>query len=158
MKEVLSVVIALALAVSIPAVSQDTEMDVQSEIELTRQIIQTQRQAIVTQAMELTAEEGTEFWPLYREFRHEIASVSDRRVDLITDYAEKFDILTDEDAEGMLKEYFSYEKDRIALYEKYGKKFEKILPAKKVMRYFQLENKLDAVINFELASEIPLAE
>ena len=38
----------------------------------------------------------------------------------------------------------------------YFKKFQKILPGKKVARYFQVENKIWVLINAQLAIEIPL--
>jgi hypothetical protein len=40
--------------------------------------------------------------------------------------------------------------------QKHVKIFKKLLPPVKVARFFQLENKLDAVVNYELAQSIPL--
>lgn len=130
--------------------------EINDEIELTRSIIQTQRQAIVTAAMQLTGEESQTFWPLYHEYRAAMRKVDDRSVGLINSYAESFDTMTDEIAETMLKEFMSIRQAELDVTRKYLKRFQKILPANKVARFFQLENKLDSVIDFELASEIPL--
>lgn len=130
--------------------------EINDEIELTRSIIQTQRQAIVTAAMQLTGEESQTFWPLYHEYREAMRKVDDRSVTLINGYAESFDTMTDEIAQTMLKEFISIRQAELDVTRKYLKRFQKILPANKVARFFQLENKLDSVIDFELASEIPL--
>lgn len=130
--------------------------EINDEIELTRSIIQTQRQAIVTAAMQLTGEESQTFWPLYHEYREAMRKVDDRSVTLINGYAESFDTMTDEIAQTMLKEFMSIRQAELEVTRKYLKRFQKILPANKVARFFQLENKLDSVIDFELASEIPL--
>ncbi|MGB5295054.1 MAG: hypothetical protein WBP34_08905 [Thermoanaerobaculia bacterium] len=130
--------------------------EINDEIELTRSIIQTQRQAIVTAAMQLTGEESQTFWPLYHEYREAMRKVDDRSVNLINGYAESFDTMTDEIAQTMLKEFISIRQAELDVTRKYLKRFQKILPANKVARFVQLENKLDSVIDFELASEIPL--
>ncbi|MGB5163076.1 MAG: hypothetical protein WBO69_13175 [Thermoanaerobaculia bacterium] len=130
--------------------------EINDEFELTRSIIQTQRQAIVTAAMQLTGEESQTFWPLYHEYREAMRKVDDRSVTLINGYAESFDTMTDEIAQTMLKELMSIRQAELDVTRKYLKRFQKILPANKVARFFQLENKLDSVIDFELASEIPL--
>ena len=143
--------LALTLAATVsPA------QEINGEIELTRAIIQTQRQAIVTAAMQLTGEESQVFWPLYHEYREAMRKVDDRSMSLISGYAESFDALTDETAQAMVKEFISIRQAELDVTRKYLKRFEKILPANKVARFFQLENKLDSVIDFELASEIPL--
>ena len=82
--------------------------------------------------------------------------VDDRSVTLINDYAESFDTMTEEFAEDMIREFMSIRQAELDVTRKYLKRFQKILPPNKVARFFQLENKLDAVIDFELASEIPL--
>ena len=132
--------------------------DVQSEIELTRAVIQTERQALVAAAMDLTSAEADAFWPLYREYQGQRAAIGDREVQLIMDYADNYGVVTDELAGKMIDEWLDIQSEDLSLRKKYIKKFRKILPDLKVARFFQLENKLDAVIDNELASEIPLME
>lgn len=132
--------------------------DIQSEIELTRAVIQTERQALVAAGLDLTSAEADAFWPLYREYQGQRAILGDSEVKLITDYADNYGVMTDDKAKKMLDDWFDLESKDLALKKKYAKKFRKILPDLKVTRYFQIENKLDAVIDNELAAEIPLVE
>jgi hypothetical protein len=145
--------LALSVLLSSPAFAQYEE-----EIELTRAIIRTERQELITAGMDLDADERDAFWPLYLEYRREMDTLGDRQVQLITDYADNFMKMTDAAAEVMLDEYLGIQRAELKLRTRYVKRFRKILPPKKVTRFFQLENKLDAVIDHELARQIPLVE
>ncbi len=134
----------------------EAKTEVMEDIQLTRGAIQAERQAIVTKAMDLTPEEMQGFWPLYRQYRLEAAKVGDRVVALITTYAENYENLTDAAADKLLKEFVSIEKARASLKEKFLPKFKKVLPARKVVRFYQLENKLDITVLNEMAESIPL--
>ena len=136
---------------------QDVEQDLTSDIELTRASIQLRRQAIVTAVMDLAPKEAEAFWPLYREYRLEMAKVGDRISKLLVQYSEQYDTLTDEQASRIMNEYLSVERAKTSVKSKYVSRFQKILPARKVMRFFQADNKLDAVITAELTSIVPLA-
>jgi len=131
---------------------------VHHEIELTRSEIQTDRQAIVAENLPLTEEQSKAFWPLYRDYRVELAKLGDRYVALITDYAKSYDTLTDEQAKAMLDEFFAIQKKEIQIKTDWAPKLGKVLPPKALARFFQIENKLDAIIRFGLADEIPLVE
>lgn len=148
----------------IVAVSFDPPLEVYSQqardgIEVTRAMIQAERRAIVSMNLELTDAESQAFWPVYDEYWVQMKKVSDREVVLIEDFAKhyQYETLTNEKAEEMLKELLSILKDENKLKRKYVNRFMKVLPAKKVLRYFQIENKLDTIINMELAVTIPLA-
>jgi hypothetical protein len=148
----------IALLLTSLAVSGSAQINIDDEIELSRTLIQTQRKAIVSEAMQLTEAQSKVFWPLYREMQAELTTVGDREVALIASYASNYGALTEERARELIDEWLAIEKARLKVLGKYVKRFRKILPEKVVARYFQLENKLDAVINAELASQIPLVE
>jgi DNA-directed RNA polymerase subunit F len=135
----------------------DQDEDLTSDLALTRASIQLRRQAIVTSVMDLAPKEAETFWPLYREYRMEMAKVGDRVSKLLVDYAGQYDTLTDEQAKKIMNEWLSIEKAKMNVKGKYVSKFQKILPARKVMRFFQADNKLDAMLTAQLASVVPLA-
>jgi hypothetical protein len=130
--------------------------DVLGEIALTRAGIQARRQAIVTAAMDLSPTESQAFWPLYRDYRTDMARVDDRLVNLITVYASNYDSLTDDMASTLLTDYLDIEKARLDVKSQYVPRFQSVLPARKVARFFQIDNKLDKRIQAELAADIPL--
>jgi len=128
------------------------------EIELTRAVIKVQKKQIVAKNMQLTSVEKDKFWAVYRDYQNKMDSVNDRRTKLITDYADnlKTGSLTDEIALGMLNEFLSYERMRLITKQSFVDKFKEVLPSRKVARFFQIENKMEAIINFDLARQIPL--
>jgi hypothetical protein len=128
------------------------------EIRLTRVAIQAGRQAIVTEAMDLTPAEMETFWPLYREYRVEAAKIGDRVVGLIERYAANYDNLTDDAASKLLSDFVKIERARADLKAKFLPKFKKVLPATKVVRFYQLENKMDIAVLNEMAEQIPLVK
>ena len=87
-----------------------------------------------------------------------VAKLNDRWWHLVADFSQTYKSLSDSQATRFLEDYTKYDQDRIALRTTYIKRFGEILPLRKVVRYFQVENKLDAIINYDLAGEIPLAK
>ena len=143
--------LALALLLAAPASAQPA-----GDVALTRAEIQKSRQAIVAKAIELTEEEGLVFWPAYRDYRLDMARLGDRLVRVIKELVDSNATLTDEQANRLLDEYLDIKTKEVAVRQKHVKAFRKLLPPAKVARFFQLENKLDAVVNYELAQIIPL--
>lgn len=131
--------------------------DMAGEIELLRSVAQTERQAIVARAMILTQEEEAAFWPVYNEYRAEIAKVNNQLVKLITDYAAQRDTLTDAQAKTLLNDHIRFEQNFLKIRKKYIARFDKVLPTTKVARFYQIENKLDLLQKLGLARNIPLA-
>ncbi len=147
----------IVLAVALMLVASPAVMaQVQHEVALTRAEIQTERQALVAENLPLTEEQATAFWPLYRTYREEMAKLGDRMVALIEDYAKNYETMTDPQATAMLKEFLKIQKDEVSIKTAWVSKFEKILPAKSVVRFYQIENKLDLIVRTSVAAEIPL--
>ncbi len=142
----------LGLLISSSALAQQAR----EQVELTRSVIQTERQIIVASNMGLTEQEAEAFWPVFKDFQEAMRRVSDRRADLILELAKEFNSLSDEKAQEMLKEYLKIQGERTKVKQKFVGSFNEVLPPKKVVRYFQIESKLDSVIDYELAARIPL--
>jgi len=143
-----------------PSFAQGTMDTHKEEIELTRAAIKVKNKQIIAKNMNLNSFENGKFWAVYREYQNKMDSVRDRRVKLITDYADtlKNGSLTDEKALEMLNEYLSYERVRLIIKQSFVDKFKEVLPSRKVARFFQIENKLEAIVNFDLAKQIPLLQ
>jgi hypothetical protein len=131
---------------------------VHHEIAITRTEIQAERQAIVAANLPLTEEQSKAFWPLYRSYRAELGKLGDRFVALVENYAKNFDTLTDPQAQSMVDEMFAIQKEEVKIKSGWAPKLGKVLQPKALARFFQIENKLDAIIRFEIADEIPLVE
>ena len=157
MKRITTTLVFLTMAVLAGFSSDTFAQQERDEIELMLAQIRTNRQAIVTENLALTAEESAVFWPLYRQFQNDRASMVDRTMKMLTEFRDNFDGLSEEQAKALVDEYFKIQKEELRLNEKYLREFRKILSQKKTLRYFQIENKLDAIIDYDLSQVIPLA-
>ena len=128
------------------------------EIELNRLALQRQRNELVSQFMELNLKEVGAFLPVYEAYRTEMGKIGDRTQKLIIDYAENRDNLSDQRALAMLDESLKIKEAELELRRKYVEEFKKVIPPKKVVRFFQVDSKFDAIVNYNLAGSIPLVE
>lgn len=138
--------------------SGGVQAQTRTAIEVTRGDIQADRKAILAANLPLSEAQATAFWPLYREYRSEMDVVGDRTVKLVTDYAASYDALIDDTASGLVTEHLAIQKDLVRIKTKYAPRFDKILPPKSVMRFYQLESKMDTILMMDLAAGIPLAK
>lgn len=115
---------------------------------------------IIREELALTAEEAELFWPTYAAYRSETRALMDRYTAMITEYMGRYDRgdLSDEYASDLMETFFSIKRDLLDVKMKYLPKFKKSLPALKVARFYQLENKIEAEIDAQLALAVPLIE
>jgi hypothetical protein len=130
----------------------------QSQEELTSDVIKAEKKRIVGANVQLTEEEQKEFWPLYDAYQTELSELEDKKIALIKMYAEHYQDMTDEKAQELLDQFLAVDDEALEARRTHVKKFLKALPAKRVARYFQVENKLDAIVNYDLARGIPLVK
>ena len=156
----LSLVLASAAAAQTPAPSAPSASPTTAgtDAKLTRASIQAQRQSIVASAMDLDEKQTAEFWPVYRAYRQEMAKVTDRQVAMLTTYLENYPDLPDALARQLLDESMRIEQARHDVRAAYLPRFRAVLPDRKVARFFQVEHRLDAVLNVELAERVPLVD
>jgi signal transduction histidine kinase len=120
--------------------------------------IRANRKALVTVNLTLTDEEAAKFWPLYDRYQQEINAVGDRLAAIIADYTANFRDLSNDKALQLVEDYLAAEADRVQIRRSYISQFAKILPGRTVARFYQIENKMDAVIRYDLASTIPVVD
>ncbi len=137
-----------------PAPSQGTAAA--DNMELVREKIRADKKLFVAQNMQLTAPEATGFWPVYDRYQNDLDTLADRMITLITDYAKNYETMSNGVAKNLIDEYLAIEGDRLKLREAYLPQFRQVLPEKRVVRYYQLENKIQAAVKYELAANIPL--
>ena len=142
------------LLLSISASSQ-TDNDY---LELARDVLKTEKKAAITEVMQLTESESQPFWDLYNEYQGKLYLVQNKRIAIIKDFADNFENLTDEKADELWTGAIAFNQEILKLKKGYYKKFKKILSAGKAARFFQAENKIETMIDAQLALEIPLIE
>jgi Spy/CpxP family protein refolding chaperone len=120
-----------------------------------RQAVQTDKRGLVERNMDLTPEEAKKFWPLYDAFQKKLEPIQRRMNRALMDYI-NVDKMTDANAKRIAREVLAADVDEMKLRESEFKKMLAVLPARKAVRYLQIENKIDTLNRFDLAERIPL--
>ena len=133
----------------------------QSSYDETQQLIaqiQADKRAVVLKAMALDDAQLTAFTPIYDAYQADRKQLMQRGVDLINAYSSNYDSMTDDAAKGLLKDWFKLQDDEHALIKGTAKRLDKVLPTAKVLRFVQVENKLNALLRLPGIQAIPLAK
>ena len=159
MKTVVSMIIAGAILFAVPAFAQ-TESSTDTNMQILMDKLKADKKLLVASNMDLTDAEAKSFWPLYEAYQKELEKVNQQLVKTITAYAEAYNqgkgTISNDTAKKLLHEAISVEEQEVKLKRANAEKVGKVLPAAKTARYIQIENKIRALIKFELAKQIPL--
>jgi len=141
--------------VTMPALAEEKPAD---NMQLVQEKIKADKKLFVADNMQLTEKEAKAFWPVYESYQKDLRKHNDQVLKLIDDYAKNYETMTDQTAQNLTNKYLALESERVKLLQSYVPKFSKAVGSKKAARYMQLENKINAVIRFELAANIPLVK
>ena len=149
--------VLLALAISLGLTSNaGAQIEGSDANRLTRSAVQAERQAIIATILQLDETERAVFWPLYQEYRNDLNAAINSRVDFLDQYFASYETLTDKEAVALLERHLAWEQEALKIRTKHAKKMSKALSGRTVAKFFQIENKMDIIIDYEMAGEIPL--
>jgi len=141
-----------------PAASATQQTSLDQDVKMLRSDVQAGKKQITAENLTLTADEATKFWPIYDQYAAEVAKIGDARVALIKDYAATYDTMTDAQANSFIKRSAAIDVQFANLRAKYVPLFEKVVSAKKTALWFQIDRRLDLLINLQLAENIPVVD
>jgi hypothetical protein len=152
-----TVLMAAVMAFPTSSLTQDKPTD---NMQILREKVKADKKLLVATNMELTESEAKGFWPVYENYQKDLLAINQRIAKLIESYAEDYraKTLTDEKAKKLVDELIAIERAETGLKASYVPKLSKVLSQRKVARYLQIENKIRAVVKYELASGVPLVE
>jgi hypothetical protein len=141
------VMVAALVGVGVLAAAQEKPAD---NMQIMREKVKADKKLMVAANMQLTESEAKAFWPVYEEYQKDLGAINQRIVKLIESYA------ADYEANKLIDELVAIEQAEAGLRASYVPKLSKVLPLKKVARYLQIENKVRAMVKYELAGGVPL--
>jgi hypothetical protein len=157
-RSLVGLIAALTILCGLSAASHAEERGITEQAAITTAMSEPRRQAIMAANVALSDAEGAKFWPLYRDYRVEVAKINEKVLGLISDFAKNYDSLTDAKAESITADMLETKKQRIALMSSYVAKYAKVLGHVKTARVMQIESKLDALVDVGLAQSVPLVQ
>ncbi len=156
MKNLALLMVAFAMLAFCPlGRAQDQDPNIDSTIAVVRANMQADRTTLITTGMNFNDKEGAAFWPIYQQYEYERSKVDDVRVAGIKKYTQKYPTLTDSDAKTMAEQMLDCDYRLAELKKKYYRKFAKVLPPLTVAKFFQLERRVDLMMDMQVESSLP---
>ena len=149
---------ARAQAAASSPTSADSQKAADRDIQLLRQDIRSQKKQLIAANLKLTDEESTKFWSVYDQFTADLVKINDQKYALVKEYADNWGTMTDDQALNYIKRWLAVDEQVSELRAKYVPIVNKILPGKKTATYFQLERRIQMMIDIQLASQLPLVQ
>jgi hypothetical protein len=141
---------------SFPAIVSAGSLE--SEIELLRSDLKTGKVEVVKEALNVEGAKADAFWPVYRKYQLDLDKIGDKRITMIKEYAANFDSMTDAKAKSLVNQALDLQAQRTSLLKKYYPQFEKVLGGTDAAKLIQVEHLIMALIDVQLAAEMPLIE
>jgi len=151
------VMVAALVGLAIPAAAQQKPAD---NMQILMEKVKADKKLLVANNMGLTESEAKGFWPVYEEYQKDLTAINQRIIKMIESYAADYRAksLTDEKAKKLIEEMVAIEQAEAGMKAAYAPKLGKVLPQMKVARYLQIENKIRALVKYELAGGVPLVQ
>jgi hypothetical protein len=130
------------------------------DLSILRDKIRADKKLLVAVNMDLTEAEARGFWPIYDEYQKDLDSINRRIAAQLESYVDDLrgNSLTDDGARKLIEEAVAIEQSEADLKTRYAPKLSKVMPARKVARYLQIENKIRALVRYDLVSGVPLVQ
>jgi len=157
---ILSIILVLMLGTQALGRDLDSGSTPNPGLNDARALLQMGRIEIIKEEMRFTEDEAAAFWPVYEEYQSDLTNVRNRYADLLTTYSDAYraGTVSEEFAEQMTDDYLNIQDDLLKVKRKHLGTFRNVLPARKVTRFYQLENKIDAELAARLALVVPLID
>jgi hypothetical protein len=154
--------VSARVLIGIPAVllliSASVSADDAADLGMVREAMRGDKRALVEANLELTDAEAKAFWPIYTRYQKDLLPTRDSLFQVVEEETLQAVKLTDQKALALVQRYLAAEATRVQVRSAYLKEFSQVLPGLKVARFYQIENKLDALIGYGLAVRVPLAK
>ncbi len=146
------------IAAAQTAKPESRELNMKAYVELLRSDLKSGKAQVMATVMQLDAGDAAKFWPVYKDFETELSRIGDQVLGAIKTYAANYDNMKPEVADGLAGKLLDLERQRNELKKKYYLKFKTATDAITAMRFLQVENQLERLIDLQIASELPVIE
>ena len=139
--------------------AQSKELNTEADVELLREDVQAKRQEVIKERIQLDEKLAASFWPVYEQYAGEPKQLGDQKLATIQDYAKNFMTMDDAKADELAQRVMALDEQRTALRKEYYQAMKKVLPTVLVVRFFQLDNQVQMLIDdLQIASDLLIIE
>jgi len=149
-------IICILIGLFAVAVITPWAADAQDDLQAASEIIRQQKKNYLANMMELTPQEKEAFWSVYDQYESGLSKLRSKRIELAVNFLQNHASLSDAEAIDMLKQKLELDAADLEFKQSYVAKFMQVLPRRKVVRFYQAENRFDAAATAELYRNIPV--
>jgi len=156
MRPVIHKIIVVGIFIFVVAIMNSWLANAQDDLQAASEMIKNKRKIFIEEIMELTPQEKEKFWPLYDEFESGLSKIRRERIELELKFIRIHENLSDAEAMSMLKQRWRLDSDELKFKQAYLDKFKQVFPGRKVVRFYQAENKFDTAAISALYGNLPM--
>jgi len=149
-------IICILIGLSAVAVITPWAADAQDDLQAASEIIRQQKKNYLANMMELTPQEKEAFWSVYDQYESGLSKLRSKRIELAVNFLQNHASLSDAEAIDMLNQKLALDAADLKFKQSYVAKFMQVLPGRKVVRFYQAENRFDTAATAELYRNIPV--
>jgi Spy/CpxP family protein refolding chaperone len=151
---------ALALLSLLVGFAAGAQEQISDNMDILREKVAADKKLIIAENLILTESQAAQFWPIYEAYQKDLAALNERIGALIENYASAYNAGNVQEAKAneLVDEFLAIEKAQLDLKQKYAERLDGVIPAVERARYLQMENKIRALIDYDLAANIPLVD
>ena len=149
--------IALALAGPVAAQSSDTQA-IDDHMRGVRKKVVQKRDSALNTLLEMNDEQAKAFWPLQRQYDKDLKKLGKKERELVSEFSEIFDKLTQDSASSIAERFFDLEQERLALQQKYFEQISTDVSPVVAVQFIQLQRRFETELQIERMKYSPLAE
>jgi hypothetical protein len=138
--------------------AESKELNEQAYARLLRTDLRTKKEAIIKEEMQLTAQQASAFWPIYRDYDVQQNKLIDQKLSVFQEYAQNFMSMTDQKADELAQKVIALDDQRLALRKKYYQLMKAALPTVLVVRFFHVESQIQSLMDLQIDSSLPIVE
>jgi hypothetical protein len=138
--------------------AESKELNEQAYARLLRTDLKTKKEAIIKEEMQLTAQQASAFWPIYRDYDAQQNKLIDQKLSVFQEYAQNFMSMTDQKADQLAQKVIALDDQRLALRKKYYQLMKAALPTVLVVRFFHVESQIQSLMDLQIDSSLPIVE
>ena len=128
------------------------------DIQMLRKDLRAQRKQIIAANMNLSSAEAEKFWPVYEQYVSDLVKMNGTKYALIKKYIQTQGNLSDTEAESAVDQWVRIDQSVAELRKKYIPSFRKALSPKNTALFYQLDRRVQLMIDLQLASSIPMIQ
>ncbi|HEY4147594.1 MAG TPA: hypothetical protein VGM41_01630 [Chitinophagaceae bacterium] len=153
MKTIHQIAIIFILIISASSASAQSDRE---DITIVQALFGKAKKTIIDEQIQLSEQEKNSFWALYDEYEAKDVAIGTERLELIKQYANQYNSLTDESANTLAQKYLDNNTKYNDLYRSYLKKFQKLIGGLRAAELIQLEIYIQTSIQSNLQQQIPI--